>query len=382
MKTVRYSVIQKVQTIIASLAIGCGCIKEINYSLRPYRAAAAIFGMDRFPDQSQINRFLWEFNLSSIYELDLIMEELLKTYGLSRSFPKVDVDLDSTGLVVYGKTYQGASKGYFPRKRGVRGYRLSFAIASNTPFPEILSIHLDPGNVPPGARFWDGLYQVADLLGTMDRIGLVRADAAIGTGPDIQELTENGISLLVKGYDSRTAGNFAKSLFYDDWESVDLFTRVADLGKRKISNCDFFIRTVLVETIPPKRKKIKYIHLLTGLSPLQAEARELFELYNKRQTIEALIKADKHAFLINHLRTRGFYPIIAFLYFAAITHNLVALFRHHILSGTGLEDLGLYEIIDRLMGIPAKIKVNCSQATLQFPRYHPYTRKFILTGNS
>jgi len=58
MKEVNYTILQKVQTIIASIAVGCSRIRDINHNLRPYKAAASLFGMEQFPDQSQINRFL------------------------------------------------------------------------------------------------------------------------------------------------------------------------------------------------------------------------------------------------------------------------------------------------------------------------------------
>ena len=43
-KQVRYSMIQKIQTIVASVAIGCSHIKDINHKLRPYGGAAAFLG--------------------------------------------------------------------------------------------------------------------------------------------------------------------------------------------------------------------------------------------------------------------------------------------------------------------------------------------------
>ena len=56
-KSVHYSPLQKLQTLICSLAVGCDWIKDINHKLRPYPVAAQLLGMQRFPDQSSINLF-------------------------------------------------------------------------------------------------------------------------------------------------------------------------------------------------------------------------------------------------------------------------------------------------------------------------------------
>ena len=56
MKEVVYSRLQKAQTVMASLVMGCKHTKDINEVLSQERAAANYLWMNRFPDQSQINR--------------------------------------------------------------------------------------------------------------------------------------------------------------------------------------------------------------------------------------------------------------------------------------------------------------------------------------
>ncbi len=66
---------------------------------------------------------------------------------------KVDLNIDTTGLVVYGK------KGYFPKRRGKKGYQLSLG-TTNCQYSQILSLILDPGNISLAMRLWDTIYQV------------------------------------------------------------------------------------------------------------------------------------------------------------------------------------------------------------------------------
>ena len=130
MKRVRYSPLQKVQTLVASIVLGCPHTKAINHELVPDRVAAQEWGMERFPDQSQINLFLNRMTEENVGQLGQVNHELLLAHSQLRSEPVVVVDLDQTGLTVTGKHFELASKGYLPRRRGSRGYQFSTALAS------------------------------------------------------------------------------------------------------------------------------------------------------------------------------------------------------------------------------------------------------------
>jgi len=184
MKEVKFSVLNKIQTIISSIAVGCNHIKEINHKLVPYSTVANLLGMERFPDQSQINRLLRRIGLRDALDFERSFEVNIGRYILNELPEKVDIDIDTTGLVVLGDTYEFSEKGYFPNKRGKEGYQLT--LCSSSVFPKfILGYILDPGNIPPGARLWDIIYQVGDVLGDLGRIGIIRADGIHGIGQDI-----------------------------------------------------------------------------------------------------------------------------------------------------------------------------------------------------
>jgi Transposase DDE domain group 1 len=377
LKCVDFSPLQKLQTLICSLAVGCNWTKDINHKLRPYPLAAQLLGMSRFPDQSSINRFLHELGVPQRQQLELISEQLLRRYGLWQQSARVDLDIDSSGLMVYGRTYEGIRKGYFPRQRGRRGYRLTIASTRHAAGAEILSLFLDPANVAPAGRFWDCLFQAAEVLGSLDRLGLILADAACGAGAEIQELLALGLSFIVKGFSDKTAHNFARQVAPTQWESVDLFTRVCDLGLQHITNCCLPVRVVLVELTTQRFDRPCYSHLYTSLSAQQTDAEAVFHRYNQRQSIEALIKSAKYGLSIKHLRTRSYLPIENFLHLAAITFNLLSWFRYYLLAPLDLQDLGLCELTHKLMDIPAKGSLHENQLELKFPQYHPLTPALV-----
>lgn len=372
-KTLDYTPLQKLQTLLCSLAVGCTWTKDINHKLRPYPLAAQLLAMKRFPDQSSVNRFLHQLGSAQHQQLELISELLLQRFGLWQQQDRVDLDIDSSGLMVYGRTYEGSRKGYFPRQRGRHGYRVTIASTHAPAGSEILALFLDPANMAAAGRLWDCLYQAADVVGSLDRLGLVRADAAFGSGPHIQELLELGLSFIVKGICNKTAVNFAARVEPPQWQPLDLFTRICELGPQPIAHCRYPVRVVLAELMTHRQDRRFYSHLYTNLPTSQADAEEIFTRYNHRQCIEALIKAAKHGLQITHLRTRCFASIQNFLQVAAITFNLLSWFRHYLLAQVQLQDLGLCDLIGKLMDIPAKCAFTDGQLQLTFPAHHPLT---------
>ena len=369
-----YSSQQKSLVLIAALASACPHNVDINHHLKPYPSLAQIFQMSRIPDQCTINRYLNITQSLDLTDLQLMLEDTQQNLGLWRFLEEpVDVDLDSTGLVVYGNTYESANKGYLNGHRGKKGYQLNLGICSST--AECLALMLDPASVAPGQRFWDILYSIAEVVGGFERIGLIRADAIHGTKDNMLMLLERGSSFLLKGKDSRTARNLAKDIPSFQWETMDIIHEVAEAKPLMVSDRHAPVRTILVKT--KRKKRTDYSHLYTTINEKAMEPVEVAAHYNKRQIIEAEIKAERNGPHLNHLRTRSFYGIYSFMYHLVLAMNLILLFRHTVLKGTALQELGLKELTTRMMNIPAKIEKRNGILSLGFPEKHPLIRQFF-----
>lgn len=369
--------VDKIATLFSSIAVGCSHIKDVNHKLAPYPLAACLFSMDRFPDQSGINRFLNKMGPEQISRLYLVFETILNKVALFKDGEKVDLNVDVTGLIVRGKRYQFAQKGYFPHQRGKKGYQLSLG-TTNCEYSQILSLILDPGNIPLNMRLWDTIYEVAEVLGSLERIGIIRADAIYGIGLDIAELIEHNLSFLLKGKNPRTAQRIIRELnpSYDDWERVDATTWAFDAKYITIRNCPYPVRTVITKAINAKGK-LDYRHIYTSFSPKEMDEVETTLFRRKRIDIEAVIRDDKHGLHIDNLRTKNFWGIWAYLLMACATHNLISLFRDRVLSGTGIEDLGIQTIVKKFADIPAKLEKEQNKMTIFFPVGHELARRFI-----
>jgi len=56
-------------------------------------------------------------------------------------------------------------------------------------------------------------------------------------------------------------------------------------------------------------------------------------------------------------------------------------FKEKVLTGTGLENLGLVEMTDKLMDIPGKIEQKNRITKLLLPLYHNYSRAFVCNSS-
>lgn len=126
--------------------MGCESTKDINEVLGPEVLAANMLGMEHFPDQSQANLLLNRMDKDNVEQLQTIHHQLFMSYSNTLSSPDdIVVDTDQSGLVANPKTYEFASNGYFPHKRGKTGYQVSAAFVGK--YSEILEFYLDPGNI-------------------------------------------------------------------------------------------------------------------------------------------------------------------------------------------------------------------------------------------
>lgn len=352
MKEVKYSVYQKLITIIISIIMGCKYTKDINEVLATEKVAANMFDMERFPDQSQINILLTRMNEENVEQLAQIHHNLFmkNSYSLSCG-DKVVVDLDQTGLIANGRTYEFAEKGYFPNKKNQRGYQLSAAFVGE--YSETVSLFLDPGNVHSKNRLKDLLYSVTAKFKEHLNAGklILRMDGGYGSLENIELLKSiPGLKFIVKGYSTRQSSRLAKGIPFEAYTRVDKNVWVYELP----SNEDD-LRIILVQTLK-RNGELVYSHLITNISSGKLSAVEIFHFYNGRQTIEAFFKTAKNVYGIKNLRTRKFYGIYVFLWLVFITHNLITWVKRTVLNNTGLEEVGVKTLIEKVGSIRAFVE--------------------------
>lgn len=371
MKSVNYTNLNRLQTLVASIAMGCNYTSDINEKLAPDTTAAKLLGMSKFPDQSQVNRFLNRFDETNIDQFEFIHHTLFmeNSLALSSKDPIV-VDFDMSGLVAGGRTYELAEKGYFPRKRGEKGYQLSTAFIGDT--AETVCMFLDSGNTSCTSRFEDLLKATTFKFNEhLDKDNLIiRADSGYGSFDNIQLLKATGAKFVIKGFSTQQSRNLAKSVTKHQWQKINIQVHIAEVP----TSTD--LRIIVCEFVG-KDGQIKYSHLLTNIKAEEMSATELFHFYNKRQTIEAFFKTCKEVYGIKNLRTSKFYGIYGFLWLVFITHNLITLMKNTTFSSSNLQDMGIQTIVKKLGSITARVIELKDHIEIVLPSLSELAKSFV-----
>jgi hypothetical protein len=402
MKKRTYSWSDKIKTLWASIVVGCNHTSEINSKLGSHeRAVAGLFGLDRFPDQSQINRLLWAFDEQHVEQwrklhLDLLCRHSRATARkrwlmMSNRERLLPVDIDQRGLVVRGKQFELATKGYFSHKRGRVGYQLSLAFIGG-PVGEVLDEYLDSGKTSILNRVDDLLLSIEEFCRSTripkDCI-LIRGDAQLGTPAIIAKIKAKGFHYLLKGISSARAKRLLGQV-----EETAVFWRVenglerlpawmCDMrevehreGRDRTSGIRVKTRTLLmVRQLEMNRKKrpdqktrerlkqqgqqrervTRVDYFLTDLDEKQLPIEKVLEVYNDRPTIERYFYDEQYGLGARQVRTRHFAGEAMFEFLVATTNNLLKWMRHSIFRGTEIEKMGVSRIVHEAMQIAGKI---------------------------
>jgi IS4 transposase len=350
MKTVRYSPLDKAQTIIASLVLGCAYTKAINATLGAEGAAANYLGRTRWPDQSQINRYLTRFTAVNVEELGTVQEQVLRQESRARrAAGLLVVDLDQCGVVATGQTYEFHRKGYFPRQRGAEGYQVSLAYLSA--YDEAIQLYLDPGNVPCQRRLADLLRAVDRLLGPEETaLELIcRLDAGYDSAANRQVLAARPGYVVLKGAQSDLARRLAAHVALQDWLPV-----ADDVHGTEVAPDESGLRRLVYE-LHQADGSVVYALLYTNLPAAEWGLGRLFAFYNERTTIEAFFATARHVYNIQNLRSRKFHAIYAFLRFVILTHNLLHWAKQARLAQTALATATTRQLVSYAARVRAHI---------------------------
>lgn len=421
MKTVIYTVTDKLMTLMASILVGCDHTVQINDKLGPQeQALAQVFGFERFPDQSTINRLLQACKPQTVEQLRQINQELLfantraRRRQLRTKLKKgrvLFVDLDQRGIVVSGKEYELAEAGFFGSKRGHRGYQLSAAFIGGQ-IGELLDEYLDGGKMPACARI-DELLASIKKLATACKIPLekivIRADSQYGTVAIINKIVSQGFSFLIKNISPERARAVALDVKVEDFRPLTTTSEgrkrfVADLGQRRYEGkpqngvkLQIEARTIVVKWYEPAKEKgprpgpkvrhkraqepkpeVEHRALIwTNLSAQQLPAAMAVDLYDDRATIERYFRDEQSALGARSIRTHHAAGAAVFQMMVAITNNLLKWIKATCFTQTPLQEFGVGRLIKQAFQLPALLIRSDSGLEVIFPKRHALTDAIV-----
>jgi hypothetical protein len=142
----RHSEYHSSKMVLALLYAVIMGLRRINKTdiLQYNGAFLEMLGLERFPDQSTLRRFLKRLSPKSIRQL-VRLHDSLRAYLFTLPYQRNSLvfDVDSTVLIVYGRA-EGARVGYNPKKPGRRSYHPLLCFEAG--FQEFWHGSLRPGN--------------------------------------------------------------------------------------------------------------------------------------------------------------------------------------------------------------------------------------------
>lgn len=408
MKKVTYRPVDKLKVLWASIAVGCHHTSQINDQLGKHeRALAKVFGLESFPDQSQINRLLTATTAQQVEELREIHLSLLcerskaryrRTWTKLANGRRILVaDLDQRGLTVQGKQFELAREGYFSH-RGRRGYQLT-AMFFGGAIGEVVDEYFDAGDVQMIRRLSDLLESLAGVcrkLGIKREEVVIRSDAQLGTAAAIKQIQAYGFGYLIKGLSPQRAKNLVNQCQEVFWQvkaaSQNRRRWLADMGNiehydmskegRGGKVCCRTVVQVKCERVEPTgkgkhRKRVRqaqtvtrHDYYLTSLNAAELPLEEVLWVYDDRATIERYFYDEQYAMGAKQVRTHHFAGEAFFELLVALTNNLLKWYKKKVYKRTPIERFGLKRLINQVMQIPGKIRKEGQKWKVIVPQTH------------
>ena len=337
--------------IITTILLGIKRFEKIDDLLHTERRLAEIIGLKRFFDKTYARKFLSEFSLPHLRQLDEVNLAILREFGDAVKQTVVVVDIDQTTHSLESKKREKATRGRNAKKRGKPCYQWNVGFINN----EIVSQRLADGREHCSQSFIPIIEDVRSKIAPSSLIA--RVDGGYMSGERLNWIIENKLQVITAvNWNDFLSNNkdiqvdevsFEEFSMEDDEPGegkIHKKIQVALVGKRQVyRKSKYKFQAVLVkieqDKIPIKRrrKRSRYviIHNVSGLTG----ARSTFEFYHQRQTIENFFKESKNPFHAGKMPSQRFRANEAYLHFVCIAYNIFSIFKKTICQRYGKDVL-------------------------------------------
>ena len=338
--------------IITIILVGIKRFEKIDDLLHTETRLAQIIGLKRFFDKTYARRFLNEFSLCHLKQLDEVNMAILREFGDSMKQSVIILDVDQTTHSLESRKREKASRGRNKKNKGKPCYQWDVGFVNN----EIVSQRLADGRQHCTKNF---IPIIEDVTGKIPSTSLIaRVDGGYMSAERLNWIVEKKLQIIsVVNWDDFLSNN--KDIKVDELsfehfsteqddeetkEKVHKKISVASVGIRKVySKSRYQFQAILVKVkqeqirIKKRRKYFRYviIHNVGGLT----DARGAFEFYHQRQTIENFFKESKNPFHSGKMPSQRFRSNEAYLYFVSLAYNIFSIFKKTICQRYGKDAL-------------------------------------------
>lgn len=321
--------------IICIILLGIKRLRKINRLLKTETQIANLIGLERFFDQATAHRFLNEFQLWHLRQLERVADELARDFGEAFRQDIVVLDIDSTTHSVESRKREKAVVGYNKKNPGKPCYQWSVGFVRG----EAVANKLYAGNTTCKDHLKDTLDLVTGKI--PQPVSIVRLDGGYLSAELLDYIAHKQLSVVMGArYDWVMAQK--PDIDPGKWRCYDEKTMIYDLGMARVTSTvesQYRIILVVKEQEPFKgdgRKKAKKIrYAIVENLPLRLDAFGLYQFYCARQTIENFFKEAKNPFNAGKMPSERFRSCEVYLQFVTMAYNLFECFKKNFCPSHG-----------------------------------------------
>jgi hypothetical protein len=341
----------------------------------------ALLGLQRFPDQSTLRRFLQRLSPDAIRQLAHLHDQIRSDlFAFPKARTSLVFHLDSVVLTLYGKQ-QGARLGYNPKAKGRRSYHPILCFEGHG--QEFWHGSLRPGDAGSntGARHF--LRRCLDKVPSSIARSRIRvlADAGFFSGALIDDLDQwgCGFTIVCRSYDAyhrmaeeagfkdlKLGWGFAEFSHHPKtWSRPQRFIairRPLPVDPEEVQQLTLF-----------KDSRYSYSILVSnlGLSPWRT-----WIDYIGRANIEKSIRELLNDLALNKIPTQSWTANVAFLQLLLLSYNLMHWFKRLCLPPHQLRTT-VETLRHDLVGLPGQLICRGGKNILLLPGKYPHQKAFL-----
>ena len=374
---------QSSELILALLFAIIMGLRRINKTeiLQYNGAFLEMLGLDQFPDQTTLRRFLQRLTPASIRQLARLHDSLRAwLFALPEPRQSLILDVDSVVIVVYGHA-QGAAVGYNPKKPGRRSYHPLFCFESH--WHEFWHGTLRPGNAgaSTGAIAFLQIC-LAKVPGTLARKRIrFRMDSGFFGKRIVEFLDRSGCGYVIVAKEYSTIKAAAQSTRFtaldSGWEYGEFRYQP---GKWKEAHRFIVVRRPIPED-PEEAKQLTLFkdrryayHVFVTNLDLHPWRTYLF--YNGRAGIEKSNREFLYDYPLGKIPTQSWTANVAFFQLLLLAANIVHWFKRLCLPAN-YKQATLDTIRSDFLVLPAKMVRVSKRNVIKLPRDYHYQREFL-----
>ena len=341
----------------------------------------ALVGLERFPDESALRRFLRRLSPKTIRQIARLHDQLRsQLFSLPAPRSSLVFHLDSVVLTLYGKQ-QGARLGYNPKKKGRPSYHPLLCFEAHG--QEFWHGSLRPGDTGTntGARaLVRRCLQKVPVRVARSRIRLL-ADSGFFSGKLVNDLDQAGCGYIIVCPKAKLYLPLAQKAGFQEMSFGWAVAEFRFKPRRwKVEHRFVVVRRPLSED-PEEAQQLTLLKVgrfaySAFVTNLELQPWMVWKTYQGRANVEKSVRELLQYFSLNKIPTQSWVANVAFLQLLLLAYNLVHWFKRLCLPDDYARAT-VETIRNEFLVLPGKLAKHGSRNILQLPKDYNHRDIFL-----